>query len=93
MHVQDEWAKEIVSLKQKGEELCEQFKRERLTTSEKSFNGSTIPKIKIKLFQNTGKVVEINKNNKTKVLEVNRNIIGSLLSFSAKNETAINMCL
>ena len=77
VHVQDEWAKEIVSLKQKGEELCEQFKRERLTTSGKSFNGSTIPKNKIKLIQNTGKVVKINKNNKTKVLEVNRNIIGS----------------
>ena len=91
MHVQDDLAKDIVSIKEKGEELSNQCIKERLTTIEKSFNGSTISQNKTKLFKNTGKIVKVDKNNKTRVLEVNRNIMGALLSFSAKTETAIDM--
>ena len=41
------------------------------------------------LFQNTSKKVTVRKNGKEKIIEVNREIIGTLLALSAKHEKPI----
>ena len=45
---------------------------------------------KIQLFKNTGKTVVVKSENKKLVVEVNRNILGKLLAFSAKTGRQID---
>ena len=53
-------------------------------------NHDPIKRQKLVLFKNTGKKVLVRQQQKQKVIEMNRNIFGTLLAYSAKDKSAIN---
>ena len=85
----DQIAAEILSTRSVGED-GEKFCLERLESSEVKFHDP-INRRKLQLFSNSSKKVTIEENKKVKSIEVNRNIIGTLLLFSAKSGQAIDL--
>ena len=59
-----------------------QFNNERIFPVDKSFHDP-IPRKKVTLFSQLSKSVKLQKGDSTKMVEVNRNIIGKLFSISA----------
>ena len=49
-----------------------------------------ITRMKCTLFQNAGKKVAVKHSKKEKVIEINRNVLGQSLAFSAKSEKCID---
>ena len=79
----------ILSLRKVGEESYNDFKRDRLSKKKIKF-PHLIKRNELSLFSNTNKSIEIKTSTKTKVVEFNRNIVGTLLAYSARNEKMID---
>ena len=74
-----------------GEQLANEFKKERLLSKEKLFNDTIHKNKAMKMFsQLLGKKSIKSKDGKTKVVEVNRNILGALNSYSLKTGRAVD---
>ena len=88
--LQDKEAVErILSLRKVGEENYNDFKRDRLLRKKIRFHYP-IKRNELSLFSDTNKSIEIKTSAKTKVVEFNRNIVGTLLAYSARNEKMID---
>ena len=84
--LQDKEAVErILSLRKVGEQSYNDFKRDRLSRKKIKFHHP-IKRNELSLFSNTNKSTEIKTSTETKVVEFNRNSVGTLLAYSAKNE-------
>ena len=79
----------ILSLRKVGEESHNDFKRDRLSRKKIKCHHP-IKRNELSLFNNTKKSIEIKTSTKTKVVEFNRNIVGTLLAYSARNEKMID---
>ena len=79
----------ILSFRKVGEESYNDFKRDRLSRKKIKFHHP-IKRNELSLFSNTNKSIEIKTSTKTKVVEFNRNIVGTLLAYSARNEKMID---
>ena len=83
--LQDKEAVErILSLRKVGEESYNDFKRDRLSWKKIKFHHP-IKRNELSLFSNMNKFIEIKTSTKTKVVEFNRNIVGTLFAYSARN--------
>ena len=85
----DQIASKILSTRSVGEEESQKFRLERLKSSKVKFHNPK-KRRKLQLFRNSSKNITIEQNKKVKSVEVNQNILGTLLSFSAKSEQAID---
>ena len=80
---------DILNIYDSGKVMSHKFTEECIHSSIKSFHDP-IRRNKVPLFQNICKSIQIQKNTTSKVVEVNRNIIGKLLSLSAKARQPID---
>ena len=87
--LKDESAEAILKLPEVGYRLAGEFTEYRLFTTSIPFHAA-ITRNNYETFSKALKTVTIKKNNKVKVIEVNRNIINSLLSFTNKSGKSIN---
>ena len=89
--VEDTLAVEILSLEKKGSELANKFKSERMLigNNKKKFHDP-LPRNKRKTFTDSVKTCIIERDKVTTTVEVNKNILGALLSFSAKESKPID---
>ena len=78
---------EIIKYYETGKKLSEDFRRERLVNQSVKFHA---PIKRNNYASFSKKVVKIKVGKKVKTLEVNRNVIGSLLSFTAKTGKPID---
>ena len=74
----------ILKIKETGKELLETFADEVLVNRKTNFHQS-IKREKPVLFESSLKKIKITKNNVSKTIEINRNILGNLVALSAKN--------
>ena len=83
--VEDTLAVEILSLEKKGSELANKFKSERMLigNNKKRFHDP-LPKNKRKTFTDSAKTCITKRGKVATTVKVSRNILGALLSFSAK---------
>ena len=88
--VEETLAKGILGLFKEGLQNFHAFINERLTSKAKAF-FSTIPKLKVQLFSDSSKKVEVAVNGKSKTIEANSNIISKLLALSSKLNRTIDM--
>ena len=87
--LKDESAEAILKLTEVGYKLAGQFIELRLFTTSIPFHAG-ITRSNYETFSKALKTVTIKKNNKVKVIKVNRNVINSLLSFTNKSEKSIS---
>ena len=87
--VEDDLADQILNIIDIGKSLTETFRNERLIQHNISFH-EPIKKNLIATFKDTLNFIFVKKNNQSMTLQVNRNIIGALLSYSAKSSRAID---
>ena len=87
--VESEHAKSIIGVKMRGADLYGTFVDKRIKSSMQKIHDP-IKREKIQLFKNAGKTVVVKSENKKLVVEVNRNILGKLLAFSAKTGRQID---
>lgn len=80
---------ELLNIKRTGEDLAKKFLSERLLSSDCKFQDP-IKQVKVPSFS-SNKKVQLRKDNKLKVVEANRNIIGRLFSISAKTNKPVNL--
>ena len=80
---------EILRVKEIGEQSYSDFVDKRIKSTSKKIHDP-ITRMKCTLFQSAGKKVVVKHSKKEKVIEINRNIIGQLLAFSAKSEKSID---
>ena len=83
--VDDDQSDGILEVSEIGKKAYLKFVNERLFSDEKLFHD-TLQRLKIKLFKQCSKKVTVKVDNKVKTLEVNRNIISTLLAVSAKKQ-------
>ena len=88
--VNDAFTKEMLQMPQRGEELYHEFVKQRLTNDSVKFHAP-LTRNKFKTFRNLCQTSTVEKNNISKTVEVNRNILSTLLSFSAKTGKAIDL--
>lgn len=81
-------ADDIINIWSSGKEKSELFVQERLVTKTKLFHDP-LPRNKIPTFLSNP--ITIKKDNKIKIVEANRNILGKLLSLSTKHERPIDL--
>jgi len=86
--VADETADQILNLETKGKEQARAFLQDRLLTKKKRFHDP-IPRNHVPSFQSH--IIRITKDAKVKTVEANRNILGKLISLSAKYEKPIDL--
>ena len=86
--VAEDVAKEITSTDSSGKDDCRTFCKDRLESKKVNFHDP-ISRKKLALFSSTGQTVSVEKDKKLKSFEVNRNILGLLLSASAKSGQVI----
>ena len=86
--VESEIATGILRIKETGEEQYHTFIDNRIKTTKVKIR-EPITRNKLLLFKNACKKVEVIKNNKHQLVEINRNISGKLLAYSAKSGRAI----
>ncbi|KAG1650522.1 hypothetical protein GQR58_027928 [Nymphon striatum] len=72
-----------------GEEQYDDFVKYRITSKDIGLH-EPISRNKVKLFGNFNRKIVIKKSSKEKSIESNRNILGTLLAISARNERAVN---
>ena len=87
--MKDESVEPILKLPEVGYKLAGEFTEHRLFTTSIPFHA-TITRNIYETFSKALKTVTTKKNNKARVIEVNRNIINSLLSFTNKSGISIN---
>ena len=89
MPVENVLADKILDTKEHGEGLYDTFLKNRILSTKEKIHDP-IKRQEKALFQNTGKKVSIQQNGKEVIVEVNREIIGTLLALSAKHEKLID---
>ena len=82
-------AESIIGAKKLGEEAYESFCKFRIDSKEIDFHAP-ISRLNLKLFKHTGNKVTIKSSTKSKCIEANRNVLGTLLAISCRNERAID---
>ena len=87
--VDDENVNEMLKIHENGEVKYAEFTGNRLFSKETDFH-STLKRNPVKLFKSCSKKVSIEKSSKVKSIEVNRNIIGTLLALSAKTNKLLD---
>ena len=87
--IPDDASNEILRIREIGEEKYDDFVKYRITSKDIGFH-EPISRNKVKLFGNFNRKVVVKKSSKEKSIESNRNILGTLLAISARNERAIN---
>ena len=87
--VEDDLADQILNIIDIGKSLAETFRNERLIQHNISFH-EPIKRTSIAIFKHILKSAVVRKDNQSMTLQVNRNIIGALLSYSTKSGTAID---
>ena len=85
----DETTEAILKIPKTGIRLTEEFKQQRLVLKTVPFHAP-ITRNSYQTFNRALKTVAIEKNNKVKTQEVNRNIISNLLSFTVKTGKPID---
>ena len=78
----------LLNIWDKGKDLYDQFLRERIHSREKAFTDA-LPRNKPTLFSSTSKKVK-SASTSSEVVKANRNILGKLLSLSARFEEPID---
>ncbi len=82
-------AENIIGAKKRGEEAYKRFNESRVDCRAVNSHAA-IPRQNTKLFKTSGNKATIKSSNKSKSIEVNRNILGNLLTISYKNECAVD---
>ena len=82
-------AEEITSTDSSGKDDYQTFCKDRLESKKVNFHDP-ISRKKLTLFSSTGQTVSVEKDKKLESVEVNRNILGLLLSASAKSGQVID---
>ena len=85
----EEISEVVLSLYSQGSALADCFAKERIMTDPLLFHNA-ISRYNIKTFQSSCKSVVIKRNNKTKSINVDRNILGALVSYSIQSEKAVD---
>ena len=80
----------ILAILPNGKDAHKKFVTERLESTKTKFHDS-LKRIKISLFSDSSKKVEIHSKGKPKIIETNRDILGKLLATSAKHERVIDL--
>ena len=88
--VQDDVAKYILTIPEAGARSFEEFRKDRMLPSKNVDFHNPIRRKKILLFGQNNKRATIAKNNKSKTIEVNRDILAKLLSISVHKERMID---
>ena len=88
--VPDSIAKGILEVLANGKIKVDKFITECITSDSVPF-FKNIQQLKVKLFSQTGKKVEVVVNGKSKVIEANSNVISRLLALSSKFNRKIDM--
>ena len=86
--IHDEIA-DVLSLHKKSDELSKELREQRLLTGEISFNEPIKKQIEKKILTNK-KITTVKRSNQVKYIEVNRNILGKLMSYSVNHEKRID---
>ena len=81
-------AEQILNIRKVGKDNYEEFKKNRLLSKLVEFHG-LIKRNDLLLFSSTYKSVQIKQNTRIKTVEINRNIVGTLLAYSANNEKVL----
>ena len=89
MPINEDLSDGILNTLSEGETLYKKFVTERLVTKDVLFHDP-IPRRKLQLFSECSRKISLTKRSSVKTLEVNKNILGTLLALSAKTEKAIN---
>ena len=87
--VAKEMVHQILSVKEVGQTCYQNFLETRLQKKENKIHDP-IKRQKLALFKNTEKKVLIHRQQRQTVIEMNMNILGTLLAYSAKRERAID---
>ena len=80
---------EILNIRKVGKDNYNEFKKNNLSSKLEKFQD-TIERNDLPLFSSANKSVQIKQNTRTKAVEINRNIVGTLLAYCAKNEKVID---
>ena len=80
---------DLLNIPEYGQQMVAKFKDERLLSYVVKFH-EPIRRSKLKLFRDLGKKMIINNNNCSKVVETNRNMLGTLLACTAKYEKPLD---
>ena len=86
----DENADALLSVLRNGKAQSEKFKEKRLRNQDVKFHNA-IKKNSKHSFSNTKKKITVTRHEKAKSLEVNRDILGSLISYSLKTGKTIGV--
>ena len=90
--VDDAHAEEMLKIREIGKQSFSDFMKERIFSDDVKFHDG-LPRTKVKLFKQCRQKVNLLKDGKMKTLEVNRNIISTLLAISAKTNRVIDFNL
>ena len=89
--VEDTLAVDILNLEKKGSELANKFKSERMLIGNNNKKlHDPLPRNKRNTFTDSVKTCVIKRDKVTTTVEISRNILGELLSFSAKGSKPID---
>ena len=88
--VNDQLADKILNTKKLGKELAMKFATERLMLNGKKKFREALPKTKFEVFKMTAKSTKVEKNNKQRTTEVNRDILSWLVNLSVSIGMMIN---
>ena len=80
---------QILNIRIVGKDNYNEFKKNRLSSKLVKFHDP-IKRNDLPLFSSANKSVQIKQNTRTKAVQINRNIVGTLLAYSAKNEKVID---
>ena len=87
--IERDFAKQILKVKETGEMLYQSFVDQRIKSKNIKIHDP-IKREKLYLFKNTGKKVIIKQKEKGQNIEINRQILGKLLAYSAKFHKTID---
>ena len=90
--VEDAHSEEMLKTREIGKQSFSDFMKERLFSDDVKFHDG-LPRTKVKLFKQCCQKINLLKDGKMKTLEVNCNIISTLLAISAKTVIDFNMAL
>ena len=90
--IDDEHAEGMLKIPEIGEQCCSDFIKERIFSDDTKFHDSLL-RTKVKLFKQCNQKVSFLMDGKMKTVEVNPNIISTLLAASAKANQAIDFSL
>ena len=76
---------EILNIRKVGKDNYNELKKNRLSRKLEKFQDP-IERNDLPLFSSANKSVQIKQNTRTKAVEIDRNIVGTLLAYCAKNE-------